>query len=84
MVEVGGSNPPGPTIQSKMSFRHKDLHDSETRKPCLCRIVHTETEYASKIDVSTLEAAPEGPQVVNPDLTFAELVDAYCLLAPPY
>ena len=39
--------------------------------------------FASKIDVSTLGATSEGPQVVNPDLTFTELVDAYCLLAPP-
>ena len=39
--------------------------------------------FASKINVSMLGAASEGPQIVNPDLTFAELVDAYCLLAPP-
>jgi len=67
-------------------LRHKDLHGSATRQPCVCRIENTETEYASfvaKIDVSTLGAASEGPQVVNPDLTFAELVDAFCLLAPP-
>jgi hypothetical protein len=32
--------------------------------------------FASKIDLPTLGAASEGPQVVNPDLTFAELVDA--------
>lgn len=39
--------------------------------------------FASKIDISTLDAAACGARVENPSLTFAELVAAYCGQAKP-
>ena len=39
--------------------------------------------FASKIDVNQLGAASCGAHVVNPTLTFTELVDAYCAEAKP-
>lgn len=39
--------------------------------------------FATKIDITQLGAASCGAHVVNPTLTFTELVDAYCAQAKP-
>jgi hypothetical protein len=86
MVEVPGSSPGSPTKQSKTSLRHKDLHGSATRQPCVCRIENTETEYEiihfqnRHLHISLASC---GAHVENASLTFAKLVAAYFGQAKP-